>query len=100
MSELTDRVAAPEMALVQMLTKCSWAKRQQSCSRIDCHCMIARRAFRPTPTPRSTRSTKPSNGQRGADMRNVFLGVLLALATHDVLIRPAGPRGASSVSGC
>jgi hypothetical protein len=46
------------MTLVEMLAKCSWAKREQWCGAIDCHCVLARRALRhgpalrrPDPTP-------------------------------------------------
>jgi hypothetical protein len=58
LDEAADRVAALEMAFVEMLAKCSWAKREQWCGAIDCHCVLARRALRhgplrrrPDPTP-------------------------------------------------
>ena len=58
MSDLAERVASLEMALVEMLAKCSWAKREQWCGAIDCHSVLARRALRhgrvprrPDPTP-------------------------------------------------
>jgi hypothetical protein len=58
MSELAARVAELEMTLVEMLVKCSWAKRGQWCGCVDCHCVLARRALRhatalrrPAPTP-------------------------------------------------
>jgi hypothetical protein len=52
MSDLTDRLAALEMTLVEMLAKCSWAKREQWCGCIDCHCVLARRALRHGSAPR------------------------------------------------
>ena len=52
------RIEALEMVLVEMLAKCSWAKREQWCGCVDCHCVLARRALRhgpvsrrPDPTP-------------------------------------------------
>jgi hypothetical protein len=39
------------MTLVEMLAKCSWAKREQWCGCVDCHCVLARRAPRHGPVP-------------------------------------------------
>jgi hypothetical protein len=44
--ELLVRVETLEMALVEMLAKCSFARREQWCGCVDCHCVIARRALR------------------------------------------------------
>jgi hypothetical protein len=52
MSELAERIAALETTLVEMLAKCSWAKREQWCGAIDCHCVLARRALSHGPVPR------------------------------------------------
>ena len=58
LDEAAVRVEALEMTLVEMLAKCSWAKREQWCGCVDCHCVLARRALphgpvsrRPDPTP-------------------------------------------------
>jgi len=57
MSDLAERLASFERALVEMLAKRSWAKREQWCGCVDCHCVLARRALRefpqrrPAPTP-------------------------------------------------
>lgn len=52
MSDLAERLASFERALVEMLAKRSWAKREQWCGCIDCHSMIAPRALRPSSAPR------------------------------------------------
>ncbi len=40
-----DRIEHLEAALKKMLTKCTWAKREQWCGCIDCNCVIARAAL-------------------------------------------------------
>ena len=40
-----DRIEKLEAALSRMLSKCTWAKREQWCGSIDCHCQIARKAL-------------------------------------------------------
>jgi hypothetical protein len=52
LDEAASRVEALEMTLVEMLAKRSWAKREQWCGAIDCHCVLARRALRHGPVPR------------------------------------------------
>jgi hypothetical protein len=52
LDEAASRVEALEMTLVEMLAKRSWAKREQWCGAIDCHCVPARRALRHGPVPR------------------------------------------------
>ena len=52
MSDLAERLASFERALVEMLAKRSWAKREQWCGCIDCHSMIAPRALSPSSAPR------------------------------------------------
>ena len=52
LDEAAVRVEALEMTLVEMLAKCSWAKREQWCGCVDCHCVLARRfASRPGIAP-------------------------------------------------
>ena len=52
LDEAAVRVEALEMRLVEMLAKCSWAKREQWCGCVDCHCVLARRfASRPGIAP-------------------------------------------------
>jgi hypothetical protein len=58
LGEAAGRVAELEMTLVEMLAKCSFAKREQWCGWVDCHCVRARRVLRhatalrrPYPTP-------------------------------------------------
>jgi hypothetical protein len=52
LDEAAVRVEALEMTLVEMLAKCSWAKREQWCGCVDCHCVLARRALRQGPVSR------------------------------------------------
>jgi hypothetical protein len=52
LGEAADRVEALEMAFVEMLAKCSRAKREQWCGCVDCHCMLARRTLRSSAAPR------------------------------------------------
>jgi len=52
LDEAAGRVEALEMTLVEMLAKCSWAKREQWCGCVDCHCALARRALRHGPMQR------------------------------------------------
>jgi hypothetical protein len=52
LGEAVDRVEALEMAFVEMLAKCSWAKREQWCGYVDCHCVLARRTLRSSAVPR------------------------------------------------
>jgi len=52
LDEAAVRVEALEMTLVEMLAKCSWAKREQWCGCVDCHCALARRALRHGPMQR------------------------------------------------
>jgi hypothetical protein len=86
LDEAADRVAVLEMAFVEMLAKCSWAKREQWCGAIDCHCVLARRALRHAKcragqTQLPTRSTKRLNVRRGADMSpNIIFSIAAGLA--------------------
>jgi hypothetical protein len=57
LDEAIDRVEALEMVLIEMLAKCSWAKREQWCGCVDCHCVVARRALRHCPVPRRPNPT-------------------------------------------
>jgi len=43
--EKHNRIEHLEAALKKMLTKCTWAKREQWCGCIDCNCVIARAAL-------------------------------------------------------
>jgi hypothetical protein len=52
LDEPADRIEALEMAMVETLAECSWAKRDQWCGFVDCHCVLAGRALRHGPVPR------------------------------------------------
>jgi hypothetical protein len=93
MSGLAERVASLEMALVEMLAKCSFAKREQWCGCIDCHCMIARCALRSSPSPRQPqpsddkiRRLSARSNPRGAprNVRRFLYGYLSIVRLSDV----------------
>ena len=43
--EAADRIEKLEAALLEMLSKCTWQKREQWCGSMGCHCQIARKAL-------------------------------------------------------
>lgn len=40
-----DRIEKLEAALREMLSKCTWQKREQWCGSMGCHCQIARKVL-------------------------------------------------------
>ena len=45
MKRAADRIEKLEAALLEMLSKCTWQKREQWCGSMGCHCQIARKAL-------------------------------------------------------